>query len=87
MLAVSIEGWALAGTFRRPLDSMFGLVTIRPLVTSADRALHESLESWHAFLGWTLTALVVVHVAAAIWHKAVRKDDVMDRMLGPTQPK
>jgi cytochrome b561 len=85
MLGVCIEGWALAGTFRRPLDSVFGLATIRPLVTAQDRTLHERLEQWHAILAWSLAALVVVHVAAAVWHKLVRKDDVMDRMFRTTE--
>lgn len=81
MLAISVEGWALAGTFRRPLDSVFGLATIRPIVTTQERAVHEQLEQWHSILAWSLVALVAVHVAAAIWHMVVRKDGVMDRML------
>jgi cytochrome b561 len=32
MLASAASGWALAGTFRRPLDSFFGWFRVPPLV-------------------------------------------------------
>jgi cytochrome b561 len=81
IFAAVFTGWALSGTLRRPLDSMFGLLRIPPIVESQDRGLHESLESWHAIVAWTLAALIVAHVVAAVWHLVVRKDGVMQRML------
>ena len=87
-LGASFTGWALAGTFRRPLDTtLFGLVRVPPIVASQDQALHQPLESWHGILSWALAALVVVHVCAAFWHLALRKDGIMQRMLtAPPRP-
>ncbi len=81
IFAAAFTGWALSGTLRQPLDSVFGLFRIPPIVTSQDRALHGTLESWHAVVAWTLAVLVVAHVVAAVWHLVVRKDGVMQRML------
>ena len=82
MLGAALTGWALAGTMRRPLDSFFGLVRVPQLPGGPDRVLHKLLEEAHEALAWTLAALVAVHVAAAIYHFAVRRDDVMQRMWG-----
>ena len=51
------------------------------IVESRDRVLHERLESGHGILAWTLAALFVVHVIGALYHRLIRKDDVMQRML------
>ena len=80
-LAASVSGWALAGTFRRPLDSFFGLFSVPALVAGENRGLHSALERTHQLLSWTLALLVVVHVASAFWHWRWKKDDVMQRML------
>ena len=79
MLASAVSGWALAGTFRRPLDSFFGWFRIPPLVTN--KSLHGTLERAHVILSWALAALVAVHIASAFYHLLWKKDDVMQRML------
>ena len=80
ILAGSFSGWALAGTMRRPLDAaLFGFIRVPAIVT--DRALHDQLESAHSLFAWTLAALIVVHVIGACYHRWLKKDDVMQRML------
>ena len=79
VFAAAFTGWALAGTMRRPVLSFFGLFDVPALV--ANRQFHDLLEDTHRVLAWTLAALVVVHVASALWHRFWRKDDVMQRML------
>ena len=34
----------------------------------------------HVYGAWSLTALIVLHVAAALWHALVRRDGLMRRM-------
>lgn len=80
-LAASLSGWALAGTMRRPLDSIFGLFKVPALVSDASRGMHEVLEETHAALSWTLALLVLVHIASAVYHWRWKRDDVMQRML------
>ena len=77
--AAAFTGWALAGTFRTPLRSFFGLFDVPSLVT--DPKLHKLFEETHEALSWTLAVLVAVHIASALWHWLWRKDDVLQRML------
>ena len=80
IFAGSVSGWALAGTFRRPLDTtLFGSLRVPGIVT--DRSLHEQLESAHTALAWALAILTLVHVLAAFYHLIFRNDGVMQRML------
>jgi cytochrome b561 len=79
MLGSAFSGWALAGTFGRPLDSVFGWLRVPAIVS--DRQLHGPLEDAHVWLSWALALLVLAHIAAAFYHRLWRKDDVMQRML------
>lgn len=80
IFAAAISGWALAGAMRRPLDAtLLGVISVPPIVT--DRALHDQLESAHSLFAWTLAVLIVVHVAGAFYHRWIKKDNVLQRML------
>jgi cytochrome b561 len=81
-LATSVAGWALAGTFRRPLDATLGgLVHVPAIVSSQERSVHKLFEEMHELFAWTLAVLIAVHVAAALYHWIARRDGVMERML------
>lgn len=56
------------------LQPLLGLLMISPLGA-------DWLNEAHVILGWTVVVLVVLHVAGALWHGFVRKDQVMQRML------
>ena len=58
----------------------FGVLPLPDLLTR-DKALAETLKSVHITLNYTLLALVTVHVAAALKHHLVDRDDVLIRML------
>ena len=78
MLGSALSGWALAGTFRRPMNKdAFGL-TVPPL--SQDRSLHDLFEESHFVLSYLLAALIVVHIFGALRHHLVKHNDVMRRM-------
>lgn len=79
MLASAVSGWALAGTFGRPLDSVFGWLRVPAIVSN--KGLHGALEDWHVWLSYALAFLVAAHIAAAFYHWLWRRDDVMQRML------
>jgi cytochrome b561 len=80
IFAASLSGWAMAGTMRRPLDAgLLGFIPIPAIVT--DRALKDQLESMHSLLAYTLAALIAVHIAGALYHLWLKKDDIMQRML------
>ena len=83
MFAASVAGWALAGTFRGPLDAkLLGFITVPAIATNENPASHELFEEWHVYLSWALAALVVIHIAAAIYHQVVKRDSLLQRMFG-----
>jgi cytochrome b561 len=43
--------------------------------------LAEALKPWHAYLAYTLAALVVMHVAALLKHQLIDRDGLLSRML------
>lgn len=62
---------------------LWDVLRLPPLV-GPDQALSDTLLGLHAIGGWVLAALVSVHVAAALRHHFILKDDVLRRMLpGP----
>jgi cytochrome b561 len=85
MLAASLSGWALAGTFRTPMTKdLFGL-SVPQLVAGQDRFLHDLFEEAHMISSYLLAALILVHVAGAIRHHVVKHNDVLRRMWFGTQ--
>jgi cytochrome b561 len=78
MFATTLVGWALAGTMRTPMTKdVFGL-TIPAIVS--DKSLHGALEDTHKWLAYVLAALTVVHIAGALRHHFVKRNDVLRRM-------
>jgi len=80
MLASALTGWALAGTFRVSLDKDAFGISIPPIYTSQDRAMHQLFEQWHEWLSYALAVLLLVHIVAALRHHLIKKTDVMRRM-------
>lgn len=52
-----------------------------PSPLAADRELTSLFGAAHFYLGWTFLAVVAIHVAAALRHHFLLKDDVLSRML------
>jgi cytochrome b561 len=80
MLAVCISGWLMLGAATRPIDAtLFGFITV-PTLTTPNRPLHDFLEDIHRILSYALLGLIVVHVAAALRHHFIKRNDVLRRM-------
>jgi len=62
-----------------PLRLPFGLQVPSPL--APDHALHESLGSVHETIGTIFYFVIGLHVAAALWHHFLRRDNTLRRML------
>lgn len=78
-LAVCIVGCLLSGTMRRPLNSeLLGVLPIPAPGTG--REYHELFEDTHKIIAYTLLALIVVHVLAALNHHFIKRNDVLRRM-------
>lgn len=81
VLAVSVTGWLLLGTFSRPVAAtLFQSIPVPVMNLTGDRMLHGLFEKSHAILSYALLALIVVHVLAALRHHFIKKNDILRRM-------
>lgn len=80
MLASTLTGWALAGTFRTPFSKDAFGIPVPSIYVSQDRAMHVFFEHWHQWLSYALAVLVLIHLAAALRHHVIKRTDVMRRM-------
>jgi cytochrome b561 len=52
-----------------------------PAITGENKDLSKELFEYHELAGYALATLVALHVGAAVYHRFVRKDRVVERML------
>jgi cytochrome b561 len=79
MIAVPISGWWVSDTSRIPFRA-FWLVPV-PDLLAADRAASQAAELVHGVLIKALLVLVAVHIAAALRHHFILRNDILRRML------
>jgi len=79
-ILVAMLGWAHSGARSPNYSDWFGLFHV-PQFTSPDKAAPQAYEDRHIFFAYVLLALIVIHLAAALWHHFVRRDRVMARMI------
>jgi len=76
--AVPLVGWAYSSASGYPVV-LYGVLPL-PDFASPDRALAAAIKPWHGRLAWTLAALVLLHVAAALKHQLIDRDGLLMRM-------
>lgn len=72
-------GWVATSAYGASI-SVFGVFTM-PAIVAKDRALAEQLFAVHEILGLLFTAVVLMHIAAALYHGIIRRDGVLSRMV------
>ena len=77
-VALPVLGWLTANAYGQTLR-LFGLMPL-PTLMARDRELGYALQDWHVDAAWFLFALVLGHVAAALWHHYIRRDNVLRSM-------
>ena len=80
LLAQPLVGWAATSAYRAPII-VFWLFELPP-IWPIDRAMSEWLFGLHRLLGIVMAALVCTHAGAALFHHFIRRDRVLQRMLG-----
>ena len=85
IIAIPITGWLMSSASGVPTVYL-GLVEL-PNPLARNKELAEFLKSMHALLNYTLLALVILHVAAALKHQLVDRDEVLSRMLPLVKPR
>lgn len=78
-LLVPLSGWLMSSA-KGVQTVWFGLLPLPDLV-DRDKALGNLLGSVHESLNYLLLLLVLVHILAALKHRYVDRDEVMNRML------
>jgi len=78
MIGMPLIGWAMLSTASYPVV-MFGNVHL-PLILPQSDSLHALLWDAHFYLAFALFALILLHVAAALFHALVRRDGVFEAM-------
>ncbi len=76
---VPLVGWAYSSAAGFPIV-LFGVLPL-PDFVSASKPLAELIKPWHQITAYSLAALVVLHVAAAIKHHFIDKDGLLLRMM------
>lgn len=80
MFAVPLSGWLSASTSIVPWKLWWAIPW--PRIASPGKELHDIAEELHEGLIWALLTVLAVHVAAAMYHHYVKRDPVLQRMLG-----
>ena len=91
LIGLPLSGWALVSASPLGIPTvLYGVVPwphLSLFAELADKASAEKTIGWvHAWGAYTLTAIVVLHAAAALRHHLARRDDVLTRMLPRLRP-
>lgn len=76
---VPLVGWAYSSAAGFPVV-VFGVMPLPDLV-APDKALAELIKPLHGFSAFAMAALVLLHVAAALKHQWIDRDDLLKRMV------
>lgn len=79
MFALPISGWLMSSA--KGVPTVYLGVLPLPDLVAKDKALGDLLGKVHEVLAFTLAALVLLHIAAAVKHQWIDGDGVLDRML------
>ena len=80
MFVVAGTGWAVAVTARTPMTTDLLGLSFAPVIT-LERSTRNLIEGTHEVLAYLTAVLVLVHIAGALRHHFVKKNDVLRRML------
>jgi cytochrome b561 len=84
LIAIPISGWLMSSASGFQVV-YFGMLPL-PDLLHKDKALAEQLKVVHETLNYTLMALLVLHVGAALKHHLLDRDEVLHRMLPLVKP-
>jgi cytochrome b561 len=78
MIVMPLLGWTMLSAAAYPVV-LYGGIHLPSLVPQSER-LHTLLWNAHYYLAFAFFALVLMHVAAALFHAMVRRDGVFEAM-------
>ncbi|MGC1301647.1 MAG: cytochrome b [Caulobacteraceae bacterium] len=78
MIGMPLIGWAMLSASAYPVV-LYGNIRLPPILPQND-GLHALLWNAHYYLAFAFFALVLMHVAAALFHALIRRDSVFQSM-------
>ena len=78
MVAMPLIGWGMLSAAAYPVV-LFGGVHL-PSITPVSPGLHSLLWHAHYYLAFAFFALILMHVAAILFHKLIRNDGIFETM-------
>jgi cytochrome b561 len=78
MIGMPLIGWAMLSAGAYPIV-LYGNVHLPPILAPS-AALHTQLWNAHHYLALAFFALILLHLAAALFHALVRRDGVFESM-------
>lgn len=88
IVTIPLSGWAMVSASRLAVPTRYfglfdwpniGFIANMPL--EQKNPLRHDFGAVHSFLAWSAIVLIVLHVAAALYHQFYRGDDVFKRMI------
>jgi len=80
MIAMPLIGWTMLSAGGFPVRLTRWLVL--PPIAPRDLQLYGLLRTAHTVVAWCFFALILLHLAAALFHALVRRDGVFESMAG-----
>lgn len=80
LICMALSGWLMA-TASNKIPVYFGWFRVPFPALSPNERLADWMYSTHGVIAWILLGLVGLHIAGALKHWLIQKDDVLDRML------
>lgn len=88
IVIIPLSGWAVVSASPLGLPTLYFGTFVWPhipFLADLPRAtkipLQKELQGVHVFLAWSAIVLVPLHIAGALYHQFIRRDDVLVRML------
>jgi cytochrome b561 len=78
MIAMPLLGWGMLSAANYPVV-LFGGMHL-PMILPQSESLHTALWNAHFYLAFAFFAIVLLHLAAALFHALVRHDGVFEAM-------
>lgn len=79
LIAMPLSGWILTSAASSTIN-WFGLFVVPPIV-EANQNLRSTMSQAHELLAWGIWAFIGLHVAGALKHVVIDKDNTLRRML------
>lgn len=79
IVAMPILGWLAISAYGARID-FFGLGSL-PALLPKNEPLSKVLFTMHTIGGFALAALLLLHIGATVYHVAIKRDDVLARIL------